>query len=379
MNAKVLFVDDDEGNLVVCEAHCSGEFDVLTARDAEAALSQLRHDEEIGVIVADQRMPGASGVELLEQVKEEFPDVVRILITAYSDLAAAIAAINRGQVRRYLKKPWQPEELKAELRDALDVHQMSRKLRALGTRLRETERVYALGIIAAGVGHELKNPISWLHGSLEMLKNHSQAIERILLESPLRPAADPHLAKIRSSLENAEGGVDRLFEIVRGISMPLTSQSMSDELVDVEEVLGVTLRLVARELRDTARVEKQVTERPMVRGSATKVSQVFLNLIVNAVQALSSRPAAENRIRLSLTKSAECVTFEVADNGAGIPEQDWDRVFDPFFTTKVDGGTGLGLAICRQIALELGGTLHAMRDEQLGGALFRLRLPAAPQ
>ena len=124
MGAKILFVDDDEGNLVVCEAHCSPEFEVLTAQSAEDALVLLSK-EEVGVVVADQRMPGVSGVELLERVRDEYPDAVRILITAYSDLSSAIGAINRGQVRRYLRKPWQPEELIAVLRDAIDVYEMS--------------------------------------------------------------------------------------------------------------------------------------------------------------------------------------------------------------------------------------------------------------
>ena len=158
MNAKVLFVDDDEANLVVCEAACGDEFDVVTATSAEAALACMQR-EEVGVIVADQRMPGTTGVELLERVRVEYPDTVRVLITAYSDIQAAIAAINRGRVRRYLRKPWEPGELKAELKDALDIYAMSRKLSAMEVRLRETERVDALGIVAASIAYEMKNPM----------------------------------------------------------------------------------------------------------------------------------------------------------------------------------------------------------------------------
>src|SRR5690349_6234363 len=114
MSAKVLFVDDDEANLAVSEAACGDFFEVLTASTAEAALACMRA-EEVGVVIADQRMPGVTGLELLERVSVEFPDTVRILITAYGDIQAAVEAINRGRVRRYLRKPWEPDELRAEL------------------------------------------------------------------------------------------------------------------------------------------------------------------------------------------------------------------------------------------------------------------------
>lgn len=376
MGAKILFVDDDEGNLLVCEAHCSPEFDVLTAQGAEDALKLLAR-EEVGVVVADQRMPGISGVELLEKVRDEYPDVVRILITAYSDLSAAIGAINRGQVRRYLRKPWQPEELVAELRDALDVYEMSRKLRALGTRLRETERVYALGIIAAGVGHELRNPVSWIHGNLQLIRAQAQAVEELLDDATDPAGLRPHVRKIRESLDDAEEGVSRVFDIVRGIGAPLKAPPESEEAVDVEEVLRLTLRLVSSELRDTAKLDCRVEGRPTVRGHTTRIGQIVLNLVVNAIQALSERGGCpkSNVIAVRLFTKDGAAELHVADNGGGVPVPDRERIFDPFFTTKAGEGTGLGLAICRSIAQELEGTLEVDTDPELGGALFRLRLP----
>jgi signal transduction histidine kinase len=375
---KILFVDDDEGNLLVCEAHCSPEFDVCTARDAESALALLAEpDANIAVIVADQRMPGASGVELLERVHQAHPDVVRILITAYSDLSAAIAAINRGQVRRYLKKPWEPEELKAELRDAVEFYEMTRKVRAFDARLRETERVYALGIVAAGVGHELRNPITWLQGSVQMAEEQTRRIDSLVGKEGRSAAMHTALGKLRAALEQAGGAVDRVFDIVRGLTMPVSSNPPSTEIVDVRDVLKVTLRLVDGELKDAASVSTRLDGYPKVRGSATKVSQILLNLLVNAIHALSCRGAEKNRIQVRLREQAPWVVLEVADNGSGIPEEDRERVFDPFFTTKEAGGTGLGLAICRNIAQELGGSLVVAGDPELGGALFSLRLPSA--
>lgn len=370
MTVKVLFVDDDDANLVVCEAACADEFDVVTAGSAEAAMEVMRRDE-VGVIVADQRMPGTSGVELLERVRIDYPDAVRVLITAYSDIQAAINAINRGRVRRYLRKPWEPAELKAELRDALDIYAMSRKLSAMEVRLRETERVYALGIVAASIAHEMKNPMMWVTNSL----GYAQAELRKLTEGTSNGPVKAQLEEIEASLTDTRTGVDRVVDIVRGIELPTRSDAGSLKPVDFAEVLRLSLRLVSGELMRCASLELDVTCAPKVKASATKLGQVVLNLIVNAMQAVSARPRSENVISVRMRSDDVWAVLEVADNGPGISEQDMDRIFDPFFTSKVGIGTGLGLAISRRIVEETNGSLRAGRDEHLGGACFTVRLP----
>lgn len=370
MSVKVLFVDDDEANLVVCEAACGDDFDVVTASSAEAALAIMRQ-EEVGVIVADQRMPGTTGVELLERVRVEYPDTVRVLITAYTDIQAAIAAINRGRVRRYLRKPWEPGELKAELRDALDIYAMSRKLSAMDVRLRETERVYALGIVAASIAHEMKNPMMWVTNSLSLAQNEIRKLSEQSGSGPLKS----RLEEIEASLTDTRTGVDRVVDIVRGIELPTRSDAGTLNPVDLAEVLRLSLRLVSGELMRCASLELDVTCAPKVKASATKLGQVVLNLIVNAMQAVSARPRSQNTISVRLRIEEAWTVLEVADNGPGISEQDLGRIFDPFFTSKAGVGTGLGLAISRRIVEELDGSLVAGRDLQLGGACFTVRLP----
>ena len=370
MSVKVLFVDDDEANLIVCEAACAGDFEVLTAVSAEAAMAHMRR-EEVGVIVADQRMPGTSGIELLERVRIEYPDTVRLLITAYSDVQAAVAAINRGRVRRYLRKPWEPDELRAELGDALDVYSMSRKLSALEVRLRETERVYALGVVAASIAHEMKNPMMWVTNSLSF----AQKELRRLAEQANAGSIKQQIEEIEASLTDTRTGVDRVVDIVKGIEMPIRSDSGALRPTDFAEVLRLSLRLVSGELMRCASLELDVTCAPKIKSSPTKLGQVVLNLIVNAMQAISVRPRSENVISVRLRIEDAWVVLEVADNGPGIPDEDIDRIFDPFFTSKAGVGTGLGLAISRRIVEEIDGSLVAGRDDRLGGASFIVRLP----
>jgi two-component system NtrC family sensor kinase len=219
MSVKVLFVDDDEGNLLVSEAVCGDDFEVLSARNGAVALELMRA-HEVGVIVCDQRMPEMSGIDLLEKVQAEFPDSVRLLVTAYADIGAAIDAINRGRVRRYLKKPWEPEELKAEVADALERYQTRRRLRELERRLIQTERVYALGIVAAGIGHELRNPISWITTNLQhSLAELGELSEALRANDALR--ASGKADEIRAALQDASMGAERVAEIVSAIQLSM--------------------------------------------------------------------------------------------------------------------------------------------------------------
>jgi len=374
MSVKVLFVDDDEENLLVSEAVCGDDFDVLTARSGAVAL-EMMHAHEVGVIVSDQRMPEMTGVELLERVQADFPDTVRLLVTAYADGVAAIDAINRGQVRRYLKKPWEPEELKAEVADALERYSTKRRLRELERRLIQTERVYALGIVAAGIGHELRNPISWITTNLQ----HSLA-ELVELSQALKDndalLASNKVDEIRAALQDASMGAERVAEIVSAIQLSMVRASGESEVVDLEEVVHLALRLVEGELRRSGKLDLQVSGSPKVNGSRTQLSQIVVNLLVNAIHAVANVPPASAVIAVRIGTDGKLASLEVADSGPGVPEQDRERIFDPFFTTKPGVGTGLGLAISRKIAAELGGALEVEKDVRLGGAVFRLTLPA---
>jgi C4-dicarboxylate-specific signal transduction histidine kinase len=377
MTANVLFVDDEEANLLVCEAVCGDSFHVLTASSAEQALALMR-SSEVGVVIADQRMPKTTGVELLERVRDEHPQAVRILITAYSDMPVAIDAINRGHVRRYLKKPWEPEELKAEIRDALERYQTSRKLSDLERRLTETERLYALGVVAAGIAHELRNPITWIVNNLEHALGELGETDAQLARGTVEVGRlRTQVAEISAALSDASAGAQRIREIVAGIEMSTMRPSHLPQVVDLSEVLRLALRLVYGELKRCAKLELDVNCSPKIQGSTTKVEQVALNLLVNAIHAVSGGAREQSVISARLRVDGTHAYLEIADNGPGVAVSDLERIFDPFFTTKPGIGTGLGLAISRRIAEELGGKLEVSRDERLGGALFRFSLPLA--
>jgi len=374
LGASVLFVDDDQSNLIVWEAACSDEFRVLVASDAEEALALMRA-HEVGVVLSDQRMPGTTGVELLEKVRVDFPAAVRILITAHSDLGAAVDAINRGNVRRYLRKPCALHELRAELRDAMEHYELRTRVRSMERRQLVTERVYALGLVAAGLGRELVRPAESIRESVSIARTELRDIvERFESSRVDKRLVRAKLFELESRLGSALEGVERVMSIAQSVALP-GSETVPDD-VQMCEVLRVALRIVRGEIRHRADIELDIVDVPPVKGSGTKLSQVVLNLLVNAIEA-STHDNRRGLVRICLRREGALVHLEVSDNGPEIPTPDLPYLFDPFHASDSRRGTGIGLAISKSIIEEMGGHIEAANQPR-GGAFFRVVLPAAP-
>ena len=366
---RILYVDDDRSNLIVFEASFGRDFDVITASSAAEARRLLATHPDIALLVTDQRMPGMSGVQLAELVRHEYPDVVRYLITAYADLDAAIGAINQGEVHRYLRKPWDAAEMYVHLREGLAMHALTRRLRDLETRLRDVERVYSLGVVAASVVHELRNPLSVVVGYAELAK----LLAERLAELPGDVAAD--LASEADAIANGTWDATvRMAEIIQGVELT-TRRQAAPARSDLGEIVELTLKLVINELRHRTVTSIDLERDLPVACRPTQLGQVALNLMVNALQAIPlDRDPTAARVRITTRRDGARACLEVADNGPGVPDDLKRQIFDPFFTTKDAGGTGLGLAISRQIVEEAGGTL-TVHDTPGGGATFVVDLP----
>ncbi|MBP6840059.1 MAG: hybrid sensor histidine kinase/response regulator [Kofleriaceae bacterium] len=372
---KILYVDDEPANLIVFEeifgvAHAGADaLPVITAGSGAAALAALAEDPDIAIVLSDQRMPGMTGVELLQQVRDRHPRVVRLLVTAYADLTSAIEAINRGAVHRYLRKPWQPVELRLELADALARHAQAERLREIERRMMETERVYTLGVVAAGIVHELRNPIGVVSNYIDLARD------------ALGQVSGHGAAQARRLLDSAAVGAERMVEIVRGVELS-TRRRVGVDRANVAEVAELTVGMVHGEVRSRAELVLAVPLGLWVALSPTQLSQILLNLVLNAVEAVggAGRPgpggATRGHIRVAAEAVGDRIRIEVSDDGPGVPADVRPRIFEAFFTTKHEGGTGLGLAICRQIATDAGGSLE-LQDRPGGGATFVLTVPAA--
>ncbi|HYQ41901.1 MAG TPA: ATP-binding protein [Polyangiaceae bacterium] len=240
----------------------------------------------------------------------------------------------------------------------------------------ETERMASLGTLAAGVAHEINNPLSYVLGSLDLGLRELHGLQ--LLLQGHRNEELQRVSGAVAALDSAREGAERVRNIVRDLMDFSRATPGNGEAVEVEAVMDATIRVAWNEVRHRARLIKRYAGISRVIGDEARLGQVFLNLIMNAAQAIEGDPSV-NEIVVSTSAEHGCAVIEISDTGGGIHEQDMARIFDPFFTTKVAGaGTGLGLAICRGILTSLGGEISV--SSELGrGTTFKVVLPFASE
>ena len=231
------------------------------------------------------------------------------------------------------------------------------------------DRMVSVGTLAAGVAHEINNPMAYVLSNLRFLAEEVHELENVL--------PSDRMAALSDLLAQAEDGAERVRLIVRDLKTFSSDNAGEHGPVDVQRVLDGSINMAWNEIRHRAQLERNYAELPPVRASEAKLGQVFLNLLVNAAHALPEGKATENRITVATRRVEDRVEVEVTDTGEGIPEEVAHRIFDPFFTTKPVGvGTGLGLSICHSIVQAFGGDI-SFRSEAGKGTTFSVTLPAA--
>ncbi|WP_242394712.1 ATP-binding protein [Anaeromyxobacter oryzisoli] len=241
-------------------------------------------------------------------------------------------------------------------------------------RLQIADRMASIGTLAAGVAHEINNPLAYVIGNIQ----YSLArLEALAGDGASAGVAGEAVRECISALGDAQTGAHRVRDIVRDVKLFSRGEDERRAPVPVDRVLRAALALAENELRHRARVVLDVADVPPVLANESRLSQVFLNLLVNAAQAIPEGHADRNEVRLTARSSGGKVAVEVRDTGCGIAREHRKRLFDPFFTTKAVGvGTGLGLPICHGIVTALGGEIE-VESEQGKGSTFRVLLPAA--
>ena len=252
------------------------------------------------------------------------------------------------------------------VRDLRDVTQ-------LRSRLIMSARLAAVGELAAGIAHEINNPIAFVRSNLSQLASHWKTVREELARAGRAEAQRELIAEGEELIEESVEGVDRAAEIVRGVKGFSHAGHQVREPTDLNTLLEDVLRMAAAQLRGRATVERTYVELPPVSCVPQEIKQVFLNLIVNAGQAI----ADGGTIRIATEARGGFVTVRVEDDGCGIAAENLERIFDPFFTTKPVGeGTGLGLGIAYHIVRSHGGEIR-VESEPGRGSRFRVRFPAA--
>jgi signal transduction histidine kinase len=370
---RVLLVEDrsDDEELVLLELRRGG-YKVLHERvETAAAMSAALARDGWDVILSDFAMPRFSGPAALAVVRASGFDIPFIIVSGTVGDEAAVAAMRSGANDYVLKGNLSRlcPAIDRELREAASRAEQ----RKMQEQLLISDRMASVGTLAAGVAHEINNPLSAVVANLELvMKDLARVSEELQI--------DDRFVDIFDQLRDARDGADRLRHIVRDLKIFSRSSDVERRgPVDVRRVLESSLRMAWNEIRHRARLIKEYGAVPPVEANEARLGQLFLNLIVNAAQAIREGNADQNVIRVSteLEAASGWIVVEVRDSGAGIPPEHLPRIFDAFFTTKPVGiGTGLGLSICHRIVTGFGGEISV--QSQVGkGTVFRILLPPA--
>ena len=259
----------------------------------------------------------------------------------------------------------------------------------LQSRLLQASRLASVGTLAAGVAHEINNPLAWVDANLSYVGSIWPRVEAELLgrragafvepapQEPLTPAA---LDEVRDAIAESGIGLERVRQTVAGLKQFALSEAEAPRPVDVRLALEASLKMIAHELGRRARVVRELSPVPAVMGNEARLAQVFVNLLLNAAQALPPEgdPAQAMVSVRSFVDGQGRVIVAVEDSGRGIAEENLARIFDPFFTTRAVGeGAGLGLSIAHGIISGMGGDIEVTSTVG-AGTLVKVILPPAP-
>ncbi len=320
--------------------------------------------------------PGARVELTLVSRFHETPWFYALVVLGVVAVGTGLYALRVGRLKA--RERWLEARVEERTRElAMANRELDENLRALRqaqSQLVHAGKMAAVGTLAAGVGHEINNPLAYIVSNLEFANAEAAMLGR---ELPAGSSGGKRLEDMDRALREALHGAERVRRIVQDLKNFSRGDEEARGPVDLHAVLDSAAKLAANELRPRARLVKEYGDFAWVDGNESRLAQVFLNLIINAAQAFPEGQAALHEVRLVTRRAGERVVAEVRDNGCGIPPEVMGRIFDPFFTTKPVGvGTGLGLALCHRFITAMGGDI-AVESEPGKGTVVRVTLGAA--
>jgi signal transduction histidine kinase len=364
----VLVAEDSEDDYVLLtrELQTAG-FQLVSSRvESATAMAVALEERTWDVVLSDWHIPGFGAPAAVEVLRGKGIDIPFIIVSGTIGEDIAVEAMKCG-AHDFLVKDRLGRLVPAIERELADA-QGRRERQRLSEQLMISDRMASVGLLAAGVAHEINNPLAAVLANIDLAHQdaarlaHGSSEQRELLEE----------------LAEAREAAVRIRDIVRDLKLFSRAEDEKRAPVDVVRVLDSSLRMAANEIRHRARLVKELQPVPPVEANESRLGQVFLNLLVNAAHAIPEGRASSNEIRVATSLGpGGKVVVEVGDTGSGMPPDVLKRLFTPFFTTKPVGvGTGLGLSICHRIVAALGGEITV--ESTVGrGSSFRVTLPPA--
>jgi two-component system probable response regulator PhcQ len=327
----ILYVDDEEKSLKYFARAFEDQFRILTANSAQQGFRLLEENQEqVGILITDQRMPGEKGTWLLEKARQLRPRIIRILATAYSDMDAAIAAVNTGAIYKYVTKPWDPPQLESTLKRGLEFFIVQRerdqllkeKISALHN-VMIADRVIGLGLLAAGLSHHIRNSLVAVKTFLDLAPSKLRE-EKLDLNSLRNPGF------WRDYYENVQGQIEKINGLLRDLwsASDCATGAFEDRLSLRREFDSIIGDLQAELSAKPIVVENRISaELPEIVADRDKIRKMIHLLVRDELVSLS--PGAHVTITAERI-DGDAIRLQIRDDGPGLPEESLRVIFDPF-------------------------------------------------
>lgn len=408
---RILIVDDEQSIRRLFVDCLSSNYECREAASTNEALARLA-ENDFSLVITDMIMPGLSGVELLRKIIEIYPYTAVIMASGINNSQRALDALRLGAFD-YLMKPCDLFALELTVERALERRALllnarqykldlekrngelargKSELERLQAQIIHSEKMASLGQLAAGVAHELNNPVGFIYGNLDILNETMAGVKRLLdfydaqtlpesvasgtaaIKRQIDYAAS--LADLDSIVGDCRDGARRIRDIVQNLRTFSRLDEAEFAKTDVHEGIDSTVRLLSRYYSSgNIILKREYGALPPVDAFSGQLNQVWMNLLVNAAQAVGANNDGGGEVRIATGVAGESVKIAVSDNGCGIASEHLKRIFDPFYTTKPVGeGTGLGLSISFGIIERHGGAIEV--ETSAGrGTTFTVTLP----
>ncbi len=341
---KVLYIDDEDNNLNSFRASLRKDFEVLTAIDAETGFDLVRKNK-FHVVIADQRMPGLTGVEFFEKMMEIDPDPIRILLTGYSDIASVIDAINKGEVYRFIDKPWNLEQIKNAIRNAGEIFETKRELREMNQRL---TKVYSeMNQFVYSLSHELRGPLMSI-----------SSVSKLAKSEITDPAQMEYFDMIDIATEKLDDYIHKMLDFYRCTKLENKITTISFQQILDEQLAAYHGKWDLSDFDITIDIDQN---EPFYSDDS-KIRVILNNLFGNAYQFQHEGDSCK-KIGVTVRVANELASIEISDNGIGISANLQEEVFNLFQkATQKNVGSGLGLYMVKESVSLLGGKIKLHSD-----------------
>ena len=385
----ILYVDDEESNLRIFKNTFRKQYNIITATSGAEALSLL-DNQKIDLILTDQRMPGMSGVDFLKIAIEKYPELNRILITAYTDYDILQQAVNELKIFQYVEKPWKEEDIKSTIDSALEIHRLKTENQKLTSSLIESnnellrmndeltdeieqhkatqielirQKEYAeqcnnlKSAFLANMSHEIRTPMNSIMGFLSVLEDYDLSLE----------TKKEYMSIIQKSSAQLLHIIDDIIEISKIDSGNVDIRVQEFSVNSLLDRLFKTFRISVPSERIDFRLDSLLpVQNSTILADESRLEQVLSNLIINAFKFTD-----QGQVSFGVTRSENDLLFFVQDSGIGIAKDNYEMIFNRFsqvegFAKRKYGGNGLGLAISKAYVEKMGGKIWV--ESKLGKA-----------